>query len=90
MSDSQQSAKDRLVQVLPLIFAAFQDAKEHGLPTLVIAARDADGSGKMYMTLNDPEDFLRDVAEVTGMSFDLTDKQIVEYRAASLMAKWSS
>ena len=87
-NEIQETAKERLAIALPHIFAAFQDAKANGLPTLAIAARQPDGGGKMYMTLDDPEDFLRDIAEVSGVAFELTDLQKSEYGAAKFMSRW--
>lgn len=44
----KETAKERLAIALPHLFAAFQEAKENGLPTLAIAARQPDGGGKMW------------------------------------------
>lgn len=85
----KETAKERLAIALPHLFAAFQEAKENGLPTLAIAARQPDGGGKMYMTLNDPEDFLRDIAEVAGVAFELTAAQKLECKAAQFMSKFN-
>ena len=85
----KETAKERLAIALPHLFAAFQEAKENGLPTLAIAARQPDGGGKMYMTLNDPEDFLRDIAEVAGVAFELTDAQTSQYKVAQILSKFN-
>ena len=82
----KETARDRLAIVLPHLFAAFQEAKENGLPTLAVAARGKDGGGKMYLTLDDPEIFLRDMAKVP---FELTEKQAMEYKAAKFLSKFN-
>ena len=87
-ADQKEAAVDRLRAALPHVFAAFQDAKENGLPTLAIAARNEDGSGKMYMTMNDPEDFLKDIAEISGVSFELSETQKTQYKVNKIMSRF--
>lgn len=87
---TQQTAKERLALALPYIFGGFQDAKKKGIPTLVVAARDEGGGGQMILTINDPEDFLRDIAEVAGVSFELTQNQKMKCEAASFLSKFKT
>jgi hypothetical protein len=86
---TQSTALIRLTEALPLIYSAFQEAKHDGIPTLVIAARAEDGSGKIIMTLDEPEHFLKDIAEALQIPFEMSEEQIAMYRAQALLSKFS-
>jgi hypothetical protein len=88
-STEPATAIERLRIALPYIFAGFEEAKGSGIPTLMIAARQKMGGGKMIITINDPEDLLRDIAEVAGISLELAKEQKLNYKAQKFLSSFT-
>lgn len=87
---TKEEAIQRLKQTLPLIFIALQEANETGKGVLAIAAQNPDGGGKMEMTINEPEDLLKDLALALEIPYEPTEEQLMMYRARALLAKWGA
>ena len=79
---TQTEAKERVAAVLPHLLCALEEAASGGKKAIItISAQNTDGSGKMILTMNDPLEFVRDIADVAAVSTDITDEARSEYKA---------
>jgi len=88
MTEQITEAKQRLEQALPYIFESFQKAGKEGNPVLFVASQDPTGGGKMLASINDPEQLLKDIAVVIGISYEVSDEQRNKGDAGRFLAKF--
>lgn len=81
-------AAEKLKKALPHLLCGFQEAKQTGKAVIVIASQNLDGGGQMLLTLDEPEEFLRDVCEVAGIPFEPTKEDLNEYQAYKFMSRF--
>jgi hypothetical protein len=79
---------ERLKIALPHLFCAFRDAMESGQPVITIASQQPDGSGQMFAVINEPEQFLADIASVAGLEYPPTEEHMSKYKAEVFLQKW--
>ena len=79
---------EKLKQALPHLLCGFKEAAEHGKPIFVIASQFPDGGGKMMLTLDEPEEFLRDICEIAGIAFEPTDEAMTDYSARKFLSQF--
>ena len=82
------TAIEKLQRALPHILCGFKEASEQGKPAFAIAAHYPDGGGKLMLTIDEPEEFLRDICEIAGIPFEPTETQYNEYKVDQFLSKF--
>lgn len=83
-----EETRKSLEETIPHLICGFREAAELGKPVLFIASQNADGSGKMILSLTEPERFIKDIADAVGVSIEPTEEQIMNYKVVKLLSKF--
>lgn len=87
--NAKDAALERLREALPHILLGIKEVRAShptAKPALIVAAQNSDGSGKMILTVNDPEDLFNDIALALGINVTAADE--LKAKAAKFVSRF--